>query len=289
MNLKLEEFELILNNAPNLIWRAGTDTKCDYFNKTWLDFTGKSMNEEVGNGWAEGVHPDDLDRCIKIYLNAFSKQEAFEMDYRLLRYDGEYRIINDRGVPYYDENNIFLGYIGSCIDVTEKIEGEMLKEMAIKDGLTGLFDRQYLIKLLKKAISQIKSEDTCISLIMIDIDKFKRFNDNYGHNFGDKVIIETANIIKSSVRGNDSIGRYGGDEFIILLPNTDLNNAIDVGERLCENLAKNPLQYNGYYINIEVSIGISEFKNQNDYRKMIGKVDELMYQSKIFKGNHISY
>lgn len=289
MSLKLEEFELILNNAPNLIWRAGTDTKCDYFNKTWLDFTGKSMNEEVGNGWANGVHPDDLDRCIKIYLNAFSKQEAFEMDYRLLRYDGEYRIINDRGVPYYDKNDIFLGYIGSCLDVTEKIEGEMLKEMAIKDGLTGLFDRQYLIKLLKKAISQIKSEDTCISLIMIDIDKFKRFNDNYGHNFGDKVIIETANIIKSSVRDNDSIGRYGGDEFIILLPNTDLNNAIDVGERLCENLSKNLLQYNGYYINIEVSIGISEFKNQNDYRKMIGKVDELMYQSKIFKGNHISY
>lgn len=90
------------------------------------------MEQEMGDGWAEGVHRDDLERCLKIYLGSFEKRIPFEMDYRLRRADGEYRWINDRGVPIYNHSGEFIGYIGSCVDVTEKIEGEKLKMKALK-------------------------------------------------------------------------------------------------------------------------------------------------------------
>ena len=82
------------------------------------------MEQEYGHGWSEGVHPDDLDRCLKTYLDSFNKRETFEMEYRLMRFDGVYRWLFDRGSPFYDENGEFAGYIGSCIDVTERIEAQ---------------------------------------------------------------------------------------------------------------------------------------------------------------------
>ena len=139
--MDLEQYQLILESSPNMIWRANLSTECDYFNKTWLDFTGRTMESENGFGWAAGVHPDDLDRCVKIYLDNFKLQHPFEMDYRLKRYDGQYRWINDRGVPFYDKNKVFIGFIGSCMDVTEKVEGQLLKEMAQNDALCQTYNR----------------------------------------------------------------------------------------------------------------------------------------------------
>ena len=97
----------------------GVDKLCTFFNKSWLKFTGRSLEQEVGNGWAEGVHPNDLQRCLKTYTEAFDSRKAFAMQYRLRRNDGEYRSISDEGIPRYDAQGRFAGYIGSCVDVTE--------------------------------------------------------------------------------------------------------------------------------------------------------------------------
>ena len=121
------EYQLLVEHSPVLIWRADLNKKCDYFNKVWLDFTGRTLEQELGDGWAEGVHPDDLDRCFKIYVSNFDARQPFEMEYRLKRHDGVYRWIFDRGVPYTDHHGEFLGYIGSCVDVTERREGEQAK------------------------------------------------------------------------------------------------------------------------------------------------------------------
>ncbi len=123
-NLSLIEYAAIVEQAPIMIWRSNISGQCDYFNETWLAFTGRSAEEESGNGWADGVHPDDLEKCIGIYTSSFSERKPFEMEYRLRRYDGAYRWIFDRGAPYRSLDGKFLGYIGSCIDITERIEAQ---------------------------------------------------------------------------------------------------------------------------------------------------------------------
>ncbi len=126
--LSKAEYKALVEQAPILIWRARTDTLCDYFNERWLSFRGRTLEQEFGNGWAEGVHPEDLERCVQFYLEHFHAREPFEMEYRLLRHDGVYRWIFDRGVPFFAEDGTFAGYVGSCVDVTDRVEAlEALK------------------------------------------------------------------------------------------------------------------------------------------------------------------
>jgi len=125
INQAKELYLKIFEEFPALIWRSRLDKLCDYFNKTWLEFTGRTMEQEFGNGWAEGVHPDDFDFCLKTYVEAFDKREAFLMEYRMKNKSGEYRWIRDFGRPFYDLDNSFLGYIGSCYDITEIKDNEL--------------------------------------------------------------------------------------------------------------------------------------------------------------------
>jgi PAS domain S-box-containing protein len=116
-------FKELADYAPVMIWRSGTDKLCDWFNKPWLDYVGRTMEQELGDGWTEGVHKDDFDRCLKIYTTSFDARERFSMIYRLRRHDGEYRQILDNGAPFY-RGGLFTGYFGSCIDVTDQQAAE---------------------------------------------------------------------------------------------------------------------------------------------------------------------
>jgi PAS domain S-box-containing protein len=114
-----ERFRLVANTAPVLIWMSGPDKLCTYFNQPWLEFTGRPIEAELGNGWAAGVYPEDLKACLDTYTHAFDSRESFKRQYRLRRHDGEYRWFSDVGVPRLNPDRSFAGYIGSCIDVTE--------------------------------------------------------------------------------------------------------------------------------------------------------------------------
>jgi PAS domain S-box-containing protein len=114
-----ERFRKMAHTAPVLIWMSGPDKLCNFFNQGWLDFTGRSLAQEMGNGWAEGVHPDDMKSCVEQYYAAFDLRQPFEIEYRLKRRDGVYRWILDRGVPRYGSGGAFAGYIGSALDITE--------------------------------------------------------------------------------------------------------------------------------------------------------------------------
>ncbi len=108
-----------LDKFPALIWRSDTNAKCDYFNQAWLDFTGRSLEQEMGDGWTEGVHPKDLPDCLKSFLEAFHARQSFALEYRLRRHDGEYRWILDQGRAFNDLDGQFAGYMGSCFDITD--------------------------------------------------------------------------------------------------------------------------------------------------------------------------
>jgi len=132
------EYQILVEQAPIMIWRSDLSMGCDYFNERWLAFTGRTMEQERGNGWAEGVHPEDFQRCLDIYVGSFAKRVTFEMEYRLRRSDGEWRWIFDRGVPFSDTNGLFAGYIGSCIDVTERVEAQARLKQAKEDEIRQL-------------------------------------------------------------------------------------------------------------------------------------------------------
>jgi PAS domain S-box-containing protein len=112
-------FQAMADTAPVLIWMTGTDALCNYFNKPWLEFTGRTMEQEVGTGWIEGVHPDDVQGCYDGFLPAFHARKPFRMEYRLRRADGEYRWLMESGIPRYTGAGEFVGYIGSNIDITD--------------------------------------------------------------------------------------------------------------------------------------------------------------------------
>jgi PAS domain S-box-containing protein len=117
-------FRTIAKTVPVLIWMAGTDKLCNFVNKGWLDFTGRTLEQELGTGWAEGIHQEDTDRCLNVYTNAFDARQEFRMEYRLRKRDGTYGWVLDTGVPRFAHDGTFLGYIGSCVDITERREAE---------------------------------------------------------------------------------------------------------------------------------------------------------------------
>ena len=117
-------FRAVADNSPALIWTAGTDGLCNWFNRGWLEFTGRTMAQELGNCWTEGVHPQDFQPCVDQYLKHFKAHEEFLIEYRLRRSDGQYRWIFDSGNPVIDTDGKFLGYNGVCFDIQERKESE---------------------------------------------------------------------------------------------------------------------------------------------------------------------
>jgi PAS domain S-box-containing protein len=125
-----QRFRLVADAAPVMFWMSGTDKLCTWFNRPWLDFVGRPMEQELGNGWAENVHPGDFDCCLRTYTTSFDARQSFSMEYRLRRHDGEYRWVLDNGISLYGPGRKFTGYIGSCVDITgrKRAEEELLQQ-----------------------------------------------------------------------------------------------------------------------------------------------------------------
>jgi len=139
---------------PNPIWRAGIDAKCNFFNKAWLDFTGRTAEQEMGDGWAEGVFKEDFDGCLKTYLDAFANKQPFEMEYRLKHNDGTYHWILDCGSPFFGDDGVFLGYIGSCYDINDSKEYTSRIEKMNKM----MVDRELVMIKQKEHINELESK-----------------------------------------------------------------------------------------------------------------------------------
>jgi len=150
-----QRFRLVADTAPVMIWMSGTDKLCNYFNRPWLEFTGRSVEQEFGNGWAEGVHPQDLQQCLATYVSAFDERKPFTMEYRLRRCDGNYRWILDNGVPRFNSDGSFAGFIGSCVDVTDiKTAEQELRQLnqVLEQQAAFLQSREELLKTFVKNV-----------------------------------------------------------------------------------------------------------------------------------------
>lgn len=164
-------FKNVADVAPVLLWMSNTEGLCTFFNQTWLDFTGRSLEDEWGVGWASGVHFEDFQRCMDVYTDSFNRRESFEMEYRLRRHDGAFRHILDRGTPRFLPNGEFTGFIGSCVDITELklLEAELRHAIRVRDEFlsvashelrTPLTALQLQLEIVRRSVTRPSEEDT---------------------------------------------------------------------------------------------------------------------------------
>ncbi len=276
--LREKEFQYhnLADSGIALIWTSGTDKLCNYFNLPWLRFTGRTLEQELGNGWAEGVHPDDFEQCLKIYVTAFDKREKFDMEYRLRHVSGEYRWIQDLGTPTYNSSGEFVGYIGHCFDITErkKLE-EQLRYQSSRDAMTGLYNRNFFEVELARFE---QSRDYPMSIIMADIDGLKYTNDTRGHAAGDELLRQGSQILSTVMRTGDIVARIGGDEFAVLLPKTDAEMVKTIIKRIRDSIA----EYNSGKTDLPLSISLGCATTEMfDLMKTLKFADQNMYADKM--------
>ena len=123
-----DRFKVMADASPVMLWMSALDSNCYFFNRPWLDFTGRTLEQEVGTGWVEGVYFEDFQHCLDTYLDHFNARKPFRMRYRMRRHDGEFRWILDTGVPRYSPDGTFMGFVGSCIDIQEMVEAHEVLE-----------------------------------------------------------------------------------------------------------------------------------------------------------------
>jgi PAS domain S-box-containing protein len=141
-------FRLLADAAPVMIWMSGPDARCTYVNRAWLEFRGRTLDEEAGNGWTEGLHPDDRDLCLETYLKAFGMRHPFRMRCRLRRADGEYSWVEDAGVPRWEDGGAFAGFMGSAIDITDRRRGFFTPDQASVRLVFSLTERERQVLVL---------------------------------------------------------------------------------------------------------------------------------------------
>ncbi|MEW5771542.1 MAG: EAL domain-containing protein [Pseudomonadota bacterium] len=289
-------FRSLANSGNVLIWTAGLDGKCDWFNEPWLRFTGRRLEQELGDGWSEGVHPDDLPQTLHDYHAAFDRREVFNLEYRLRHASGEYHWILDHGSPRHDSEGVFVGYVGHCLDITEAKRAEAaIEHLAFHDQLCGLPNRSLFLDRLVQALAAARRAGRFGAVMFVDLDQFKRINDVYGHALGDAVLKEVAQRLRYYLRQGDTVARLGGDEFVVLLPELASEEAaaaslaMSVGEKLRAALQR-PIRVDGQDYTTAASIGVTLFpKGSESADDLMREADIAMYRAKESGRNALTY
>jgi diguanylate cyclase (GGDEF)-like protein/PAS domain S-box-containing protein len=269
-------YTTILEEFPTIIWRSGLDGRFDYFNKTWLAFTGRSLQKELGEGWTEGIHADDAKRAKRAYEGAFQARKSFETEFRLRRYDGVYRRVLNSGRPFFDLEGKFAGFVGTCLDITEQKEVEdKLRVMSQHDGLTQLYNRSFFETELERLGG---ARNPLLTILMLDVDGLKRINDTLGHAEGDKLLLRVAEVLRVAFRPEDVVARIGGDEFAVILPGVNEVVARGVIERLRSRLEEHNRSYPDQPL--QWSLGTATRRKGVSVSQVLHDADERMYEEK---------
>lgn len=282
-----QRFRTLTNSGQALIWTSGLDGGRDYFNDPWLRFTGRTLEQELGEGWTASVHPDDLALMLEAYRKSFDQQKPFTYEYRLRHHSGEFRWILVQAGPRYDTRGQFIGFVGQCLDITSgKVSEAELERLAYHDALTGLPNRVLLVDRLRQSLVGSRRAPRFGALLFIDLDRFKQVNDVFGHSSGDRVIQEVARRLQDGIQPQDTLARLGGDEFVLLLPNLAPSfekaglRALGIAEQVRSALEEPIALGNSNYVT-SASIGITLFpKASESAEDLMREADIAMYQAK---------
>ncbi|MDL0432702.1 diguanylate cyclase [Marinobacter sp. TBZ242] len=280
------QLSTLMDNLPGMAYRCLYD---EYWTMLFVssgcrDLTGYEPDELVNNkrvSYAELIADGSNDEIVRAVESAIGNAEPFSIEYTIIRKDGQRIWVWERGRAVEDDDGLVLE--GIILDISERkaLEQE-LSELATRDPLTGLFNRREMTRLLDEEIARAKRYDRALSLLWIDFDHFKRINDEYGHAAGDSVLKATSKLLADSVRSVDVIGRIGGEEFVVLLPEMDRVEAGETAERLLRLIRETPQPLgDGRTVPLTISIGVSVFpENGTDSGALCAAADRAMYQAK---------
>ncbi|ACT48664.1 diguanylate cyclase domain-containing protein [Methylotenera mobilis] len=297
-----QKLSVLLNNTNIHMW-AFDGKVFTYTNRQWFDFTGQNPEDSLTiEKWGSVVHPEDLAEAQKIWQVDFEKKSGHDHYFRLKRHDGVYRDFYCRVTPIKDENGALLYLQGHNLDITDRkqLEDEV-RQLAFYDALTTLPNRRLLKDRLNQTMSLSKRSGRYCALMFLDLDNFKPINDTYGHAFGDALLLEVAERIKSCVRQTDTVARFGGDEFVVLLGTltTDKEKSVQQANRIAEKirnalLAPYLLSLNTHDAKSTIehlcsaSIGVVVFVNHNsNEEEVLKRADDAMYAAKAAGRNQI--
>ncbi|MCL7942663.1 diguanylate cyclase [Marinobacter sp. ATCH36] len=287
------QLSTLMDNLPGMAYRCCYDEHWTmlFVSSGCRDLTGYEPDEVVNNervSFAELIADDSKDTILRAVESAIGNAEPFSIEYTIIRKDGRRIWVWERGRAVEDNGDLVLE--GIILDISDRkaLEDE-LSELAIRDPLTGLFNRREMTRLLDEEIARAERYGRALSLLWIDFDHFKNINDDHGHAAGDSVLKATSALLADSVRSVDVIGRFGGEEFVILLPEMDRLEASETAERLRRLISETPQPLgNGNTVRLTISIGISVFPdNGTDSRALCAAADTAMYQAKSSGRNRV--
>ncbi len=236
--------------------------------------------------FTDKLHPEDFQNAMdSMRDHLYGKADVYEIEYRIKAKDGTFKWYYDRGrITQYDENGKPAFLAGIVFDITEKKETQLeleyknriLSEISSIDGLTKIGNHRTLIEHLKAEIAETSRTSSQLSIALFDIDDFKKVNDSKGHVYGDQVLVDIASIMKKSIRGTDFVGRYGGEEFMVIFPNTILSVASKISERIRQAVE----DYNFVDgLRITISGGTSQYNNET-ITELVHSADTKLYTAK---------
>ncbi|HEY9079820.1 diguanylate cyclase [Magnetovibrio sp.] len=286
------KFRDMAANVPGVIFqwyeRRGGERGYLYVSPRCKELYGVSAAELQRNWQALSIHPDDEERYLKTVQDAFEKRTDWSFEGRFLTPSGEekwWRGIS-KPVPVSDEEIVFNGMIID-ISLQKKMEEE-LRALATTDGLTGAYNRRHFIYEASTEVPRAKRYGHPLSVLMIDLDFFKKINDAFGHAGGDEVLRRFVTSVKSILRGPDVLGRIGGEEFALMLPETDLVGAIALAERIRSDIQDLNIRWDKRTIKVTASIGVAMLqKDDTDIHAIMAKADKALYTAKAEGRNRV--
>ena len=285
LEISEERWQFALEGSDQGVWDWNVKTGEVFFSKQWKAMLGFEEEEIADNldEWKKRVHPEDIDSCFADIKDHFERKvPIYTNEHRMLCKKGKYKWILDRGkLMSRTLKGEPLRMVGTHTDITDRKKSEeILRNAAQKDHLTGLYNRRTFQDSFNYEMSRFGRTKRSFSILLCDIDHFKKINDTYGHDCGDMVLKEVAELLTDLLRKQDIVGRWGGEEFIILLPETSIKGGQNSADKIRKSIAAKPFDYDQNTFSVTMSFGVAECNSECSLEDLVQSADKRLYSAK---------